>query len=94
VPQGLRLCKLCDVAMGIKTNLSAWVQLTGEAPSSRYRANVPLKWVTNEVERDTLPLDLMRIVVRDYLAATISRSSISNTNVAPGLMIGGRPPSP
>jgi len=50
--------------------------------------------VTNEVERDTLPLDLMRIVVRDYLAATISRSSTSNTNVAPGLMIGGRPPSP
>ena len=31
-----------------------------------------------------------RFVVLGYLA-TISRSSISNTNVAPGLMRGGRP---
>ena len=42
------------------------------------------------VERETVPLDLVRTTVQDYLA-TISRSSISNTNVAPGLIRGGRP---
>jgi hypothetical protein len=45
----------------------------------------------HEVEQDSTPLDLVRTRVRNYLAATISRSSISNTNVAPGLIRGGRP---
>ena len=91
---GPKLCTLCDLAMGIKTNLSAWVHLTGEAPASRYRANLLLNEVTNEVEREILPLDLVNVIVRNYLAATISRSSTSNTSVAPGLMRGGAPLSP
>jgi hypothetical protein len=31
------------------------------------------------------------LIARSYLVAMISRSSISNTNVAPGLIRGGRP---
>ena len=46
--------------------------------------------IDQKVERDRLPLNLVKTTVRDYLA-TISRSSISNTNVAPGLIRGGRP---
>ena len=45
----------------------------------------------HEVEQDSTPLDLVRTRMRNYLAATISRSSISNINVAPGLIRGGRP---
>jgi hypothetical protein len=63
VPQGLKLCKLCDVAMGIKTYLSAWVHLTGEAPSLRQRPNFSSNGWLGEVERDILPLDLMRTTV-------------------------------
>jgi hypothetical protein len=94
VPQSLRLCKLCDVGMEIKTNLSASAHLTGEAHSSRYRAIFPLNEWPSEVERDILPLDPVKVAVNNYLAATISRSSTSNTNVAPGLIEGGAPLSP
>jgi len=44
-----------------------------------------------EVERGTFLLDLMRTYCVELLGAMISRSSISNTNVAPGLIRGGRP---
>jgi hypothetical protein len=56
--------------------------------------NPSVEWVTNEVERENFPLDLVNVIVRNYLAATISRSSTSNTNVAPGLIVGGAPLSP
>ena len=60
VSQGLKLCKLCDVEMGIKTIMPTRVCLTGESPSSRYRANFRLNEWPTKVERDTLPLDLVR----------------------------------
>lgn len=47
-----------------------------------------------EVEREVIPLDLMRTTLRYYLAATISRSSTSKINVEPGLIVGGAPLSP
>ena len=61
ISQGLKLCTLCDVAVGIKTIMPAWVGLTGEAPSlasrSRDTINLPLNGWPGEVERDRLPLD-------------------------------------
>jgi hypothetical protein len=93
--QSLAGCTLCDVAIGIKTILSLGVHLTGELPSLRERPNFLLNGWLSEVERDILPLNLMRTTVRTYFAAaTISRSSTSNTNVAPGLIVGGAPLSP
>jgi hypothetical protein len=47
-----------------------------------------------EVERGTFPLDLMQTYcagLPGLLGVMISRSSISNTNVAPGLIRGGLP---
>ncbi len=44
-----------------------------------------------KVEQETALLDLVQPTERDYFAASISRSSISNTNVAPGLIRGGKP---
>ena len=52
------------------------------------------EWVGSKVERETLPLDPVRTVVRNYLAARISRSSTSKMSVAPGLIVGGAPLSP
>jgi hypothetical protein len=40
----------------------------------------------HEVEPEDIPLDLVQVIVPTYLAATISRSSTSNTIVAPGLI--------
>ncbi len=57
-----------------------FTRVNGDARGKRY-----------EVEQGSTPLDLVRTNARNYLAATISRSSISNTNVAPGLIRGGRP---
>jgi hypothetical protein len=54
------------------------------------RVNGDARSKRHEVEQDGTPLDLIRTTAQDYLA-TISRSSISNTNVAPGLIKGGRP---
>jgi hypothetical protein len=69
--------------------------LQESSPSSRDWVNVPSNGWPSEIERDILPLDLMSAIVRTYFAAgTISRSSTSNTNVAPGLMLGGAPLSP
>lgn len=45
----------------------------------------------HEIELDISPLDLAGTYRAGYLVATISRSSMSNTNVAPGLIRGGRP---
>ena len=44
-----------------------------------------------EIELGNIQLDLAGIYRAGYLVATISRSSISNTNVAPGLIRGGWP---
>jgi hypothetical protein len=45
----------------------------------------------HETELGNSQLDLMGTYPAGYFVATISRSSISNTNVAPGLIRGGRP---
>ena len=45
----------------------------------------------HESELENVQLALVGACCADYLAATISRSSMSNTNVAPGLIRGGRP---
>ena len=82
--------------MGIKT-----IMPTGGKRRSPHRVTrVPvlsIRWL-REVERDMLPLDRMGMAEGIYFAgatgATISRSSTSNTNVAPGLIVGGAPLSP
>ena len=48
----------------------------------------------DKVERENVPLDLVKTTLWNYLAATISRSSTSKINVEPGLIVGGAPLSP
>jgi hypothetical protein len=45
----------------------------------------------HEVERALSRSTSCGLILQNYLVAMISRSSISNTNVAPGLIKGGKP---
>lgn len=45
----------------------------------------------HEIELGNIQVDPVGTYRAGYLVATISRSSMSNTNVAPGLIRGGRP---
>ena len=83
--------------MGIKTIvlrgvLSRERSLLGVAIS---RLNAPSIYMGGQAKSSgTLSRStVLRTMVRDYLV-TISRSSTSNTNVAPGLIVGGAPLSP
>ena len=68
---------------------------------SRDSKNLLLSGWPGEVERDILALDFAEYYSAALLGlgydlglATMSRSSTSNTKVAPGLIVGGAPLSP
>jgi hypothetical protein len=79
---------------GDQDKFACWGLSHRRVPFIALSGKFPVEWVANEVERETVPLDLVRTTEQNYLAATISRSSTSKTNVAPGLIVGGAPLSP
>jgi len=70
--------------MGIKTILAAWVHLTGEFPFSRSPTNLPLYVWSSKVERESIPLDLVR-------ARSLSDSAFVTRRRRCGQLWGRRP---